>query len=377
MEKSSDKLKEKKGIIIKFVLIIISFIFLWWLFSTYAKIDVSTINDENTLNYERTSLETNEISSDDETDISSVLEKCNKSVVGISKIQDIGTSIFQDGSTKNLGIGTGFIVSENGYIVTNTHVSGEKYSYCYVTLENGKTYNGSVVWSDSSLDLSIIKINMKNLDYINIGDSNSIKIGESVYAIGNPVGFEFQRTVTSGIISAINRTIKFTEDDTDIYMADLIQTDASINSGNSGGPLINKSGNVIGVNSVKLTSADGIGFAVPINVIKPIIDKFIKDGSFDEASIGIFAYDKNVIPYLNKNINFESGIYVAEVEKNSVAMNADIKEGDIITKIDGIELNKMNDLKEYIYSKSPNDEVTLTIQRNKEIKEIKLNLGKK
>lgn len=217
---------------------------------------------------------------------------------------------------------------------------------------------------------------MKNLDYISLGNSNESRIGETVYAIGNPVGYEFQRTVTSGIISAVDRTVKFTENNQEIYMADLIQTDATINPGNSGGPLIKPDGTVIAVNSVKITSAEGIGFAVPINVIKPVVQKFIENGSFEEATIGIFAYDKNVIPYLNNGIKFENGIYVEEVTKNSSAENSGIKKGDIITKIDGKEINKMNELKEYIYTKNPGDEINLTILRNKNTIETKVTLTK-
>ena len=126
------------------------------------------------------------------------------------------------------------IVSENGYIITNKHVAGNKYSSCYVTLENGKMYTGNVVWADSDLDLAIIKINAKGLNYMSLADSDNIKVGQSVYAIGNPIGFEFQRSVTSGIISGINRTIKIEDNNNSVYMEDLIQTDATINPGNSG-----------------------------------------------------------------------------------------------------------------------------------------------
>lgn len=208
--------------------------------------------------------------------IADVLEETSKAVVGISKLQEKGNSIFlQDGSTK-LGLGTGIIVSENGYIVTNQHVSGSKYSNCYVTLENGKEYLANVVWEDQDLDLSIIKINANNLPYVIFGDSDKIRVGEKVYAIGNPIGFEFRRTVTSGIISAVDRTIKIEENDKVSYMEDLIQTDATINPGNSGGPLINPKGEVIGINSVKIESAEAIGFAIPINIIKPIISSYTK-----------------------------------------------------------------------------------------------------
>lgn len=208
--------------------------------------------------------------------IADVLEETSKAVVGISKLQEKGNSIFlQDGSTK-LGLGTGIIVSENGYIVTNQHVSGSKYSNCYVTLENGKEYLANVVWEDQDLDLSIIKINANNLPYVIFGDSDKIRVGEKVYAIGNPIGFEFRRTVTGGIISAVDRTIKIEENDKVSYMEDLIQTDATINPGNSGGPLINPKGEVIGINSVKIESAEAIGFAIPINIIKPIISSYTK-----------------------------------------------------------------------------------------------------
>ena len=195
-------------------------------------------------------------------DITETIEKVNNSIVGISKIKNKGNTIFLQNGAKNLGLGTGFIVSENGYIVTNQHVSGQKNSVCYVTLEDGRSFDASVVWADEDLDLSIIKIKANNLRYLDLGNSDEVKIAQQVYAIGNPIGFEFQRSVTSGIISGLNRTLKVEEEKKTYYMEDLIQTDATINPGNSGGPLIDKQGKVIGVNSVKITSAEGIGFAI-------------------------------------------------------------------------------------------------------------------
>ena len=375
--KNTGKLAKTKKIFLRLMIITFLVLIFWWLYGMYAKIEVSDSTQGNSeYTAEKTGITVTEAEENSKT-ISDTIEEANKAVVGISKIKNMGTSIFTDGSSSSLGIGTGFIVSEDGYIVTNEHVSGEKLSNCYVTLENGKSFTGNVVWSDSNLDISIVKINMKNLDYISLGNSNESRIGETVYAIGNPVGYEFQRTVTSGIISAVDRTVKFTENNQEIYMADLIQTDATINPGNSGGPLIKPDGTVIAVNSVKITSAEGIGFAVPINVIKPVVQKFIENGSFEEATIGIFAYDKNVILYLNNGIKFENGIYVEEVTKNSSAENSGIKKGDIITKIDGKEINKMNELKEYIYTKNPGDEINLTILRNKNTIETKVTLTKK
>lgn len=318
----------------------------------------------------------------EEKDISTLIENINNAVVGISKIANKGTTIFLQDGASNLGLGTGFIVSNDGYIVTNQHVSGEKNSTCYVTLENGKNYKASVVWSDTDLDLSIIKINVKNLDYLHLGDSDKIKVAEQVYAIGNPIGFEFQRTVTSGIVSATNRTIVLNEQDEignekSSYMEDLIQTDATINPGNSGGPLINESGEVIGVNSVKITSAEGIGFAVPINSVKAILKSFISKEGFEEAYLGIFAYDKNVIPYLDSNLQLDKGIYVVQVNGNSAAAKYGIQEKDVLLEVDGIALEKMCDLRSYIYTKKPGDEVTFKVLRNKKEMQIAVKLLKK
>lgn len=374
----SSKIKSNIKNIIKKIIILVVIVFISiWIYKMYndIQIDDTEIIDNN-LNIQRTTQTVENINENDKT-VEELIEEASKSVVGISRIKYNGTSIFTKDSANQLGLGTGIIVSENGYIITNEHVSGKKYNNCYVTLENGKTYNANVVWSDSSLDLSVIKINMKSLPYATLGDANNVKVGQSVYAIGNPIGFEFQRTVTSGIISALDRTIKFEEEGQEIYMSDLIQTDAKINPGNSGGPLINTAGEVIGINSVKINSAEGIGFAIPINIIKPIINKYIKNDNFEEATIGVFAYDKKVIPYINNNLEFDSGIYVEQIIKSSPAEKAGIKIGDIITRIDNVEINKMSQLKEYIYTKNPNDEIVLNIQRNKNIIEIKIKLGKK
>lgn len=310
-------------------------------------------------------------------EIADLIEEVTSSVVGISKIKNAGNTIFLKEGSSQLGLGTGVIVSENGYILSNEHVTGEKYSNCYVTLENGRNYTANVVWSDSNLDLSICKISVKNLPYATFGDSNNIRVGEEVYAIGNPIGFEFQRTVTSGIISAKERTVRIDENDTSVYMEDLIQTDATINPGNSGGPLINLDGNVIGITSVKITSAEGIGFAIPINIVKPIIEAYMKEGKFDEAMLGIFAYDKKIIPYLDGNNEVTKGIYVGQISLDSPAHNTELKIGDIITKIDELELSKMADLRAYIYTKKPGDEVTLTVSRREKEQLIKVVLGRK
>ena len=238
-----------------------------------------------------------------EKSISDIIETTNKSVVGISKVKNKGNTIFLKEGTSELGLGTGFIVTSEGYIVTNQHVSGDKNSTCYVTLEDGRNYEATVVWADSDIDLSVVKINAKNLEFLKLGDSENIKIAQKVYAIGNPIGYEFQRTVTSGIISGLERTIKIEEENKSSYMTDLIQTDATNNPGNSGGPLIYPNEDILGINTVKISTAEGIGFAIPINIIRPIIESFKQIGNFEEATIGIYAYDKEVVPYLNTYLN--------------------------------------------------------------------------
>ena len=370
-EKSKKAKKYLLGIIISFLIILVIAL----LYQMYIKIDVKEENEGFSAERTVQTVETNE-------NITTVLENTTQCVVGISKLKNTGSTIFLNDGVSQLGLGSGVIITENGYILSNEHVTGEKYSTCYVTLEDGRNYKANVVWSDSNIDLSISKINMTGLPYANLGNSENIRIGQSVYAIGNPIGFEFQRTVTAGIISAVDRTIKIDEEDENgneitSYMDDLIQTDATINKGNSGGPLINENGEIIGITSVKITSAEGIGFAVPINIIKPIIDKYKTDGKFEEATLGIFAYDKNIIPYIDSNISLDKGIYVAQIVNYSPASKANLKVGDVIEKIDDVELNKMSDLRRYIYQKNPGDKVNLKIYRNKKEYNIEITLGKK
>ncbi len=368
----------KKKIIITTITLILLWLLGFYLYVTYNNIEIYDSNYTTQKTQSTIEEQTVEKAEEESKKVADIIEETIESVVGISKLKNTGTSIFSESTESQLGLGTGVIVTDNGYILSNEHVTGSKYSKCYVTLENGKNYNGTVVWSDSSIDLSIVKIDANNLKYVQFADSDNIKIGETVYAIGNPIGFEFRRTVTSGIISAKNRTIKLEEENSQSYMTDLIQTDATINPGNSGGPLIYPNGQVIGINTVKISSAEGIGFAIPINIVKPIIESYKNTGSFEEAKIGIYAYDKEVIPYLETSNNsaFQEGIYVTEVTKNGPAETAGVKEGDIITQIDDVALNTMNDLREYIYTKKPNDEVILKINRGKIKKDIIVKLGR-
>lgn len=166
------------------------------IYDIYINIEVESYgNDKQEVKVSRTSKILEE--DNNESDIIDKIEKVSNSVVGISKLQNKGISIFSNDSTEKLGLGTGVIISEDGYILSNQHVSGDKYSSCYITTSDGKEYLGTVIWADENVDLSIIKIKANNLSYVELGNSNQIKIGQRVYAIGNPIGFEFQRTVTN------------------------------------------------------------------------------------------------------------------------------------------------------------------------------------
>ena len=369
--------KNKKIIITTFI-----FIFLWvigvYMYKIYNNIKITPGNYQTEKIESTIQAENVEKAEEKSQNIANVIDDVTKRVEGIYKLKNTGNTIFSSSDEGRLGLGTGIIVGQNGYILSNEHLTGEKFSKCYVTLDDGKNYNGTVAWSDKDLDLSIIKINENNLPVAKLGDSSKIRVGENVYAIGNPIGFEFRRTVTSGIISAKNRTIKIEEGEEQAYMTDLIQTDATINPGNSGGPLIYPNGEIIGINTVKISSAEGIGFAVPINVVKKVIQSFNEKDNFEEATIGIYGYDKEVVPYLTSSrIQFSKGIYVAKIIPNGPASNTDLQEGDIITSFDGIEIETMNDLKQYIYTKKPGENISLSINRGKINKEVIVTLGRK
>lgn len=289
-----------------------------------------------------------------------VAKSASPGVVGISVLKVDGDSIFDSDLSEKWGVGSGVIVSEDGYILTNHHVAGGKNKRIIVSLSDGRNVDGVTKWSDPVLDLAVVKIEAKGLTPIPLGDATKLQVGETAIAIGNPLGLQFQRTVTSGIISALNRTIKIETENGVNYMEDLIQTDASINPGNSGGPLLNSRGEVVGINTIKVASAEAIGFAIPINVAIPIINHFIEKGEFIEPYLGVFAYDKEAVPYLQQNLKLDKGIYVVKVDKNGPAHKNGIREGCIILQVDGIDMHTMMQLRTYIYSKNPGDVIKVT-----------------
>jgi S1-C subfamily serine protease len=222
---------------------------------------------------------------DNVTVATAVAKKNMPAVVGISTVttqQD-----FFGYTRQEEGVGAGFVVNSNGYIVTNAHVVEGAPDKITVYFMDGKEMPGTVLWQDTTLDMAVVKVAANNLPVVELGDSDNLQVGETAIAIGNPLGLRYERTVTQGIVSGLNRSIRVSQTD---IMEDLIQTDAAINPGNSGGPLINASGQIIGINTAK-ASAEGLGFAIPINIAKPIINQLISTGKFQTPYIGIGLLD--------------------------------------------------------------------------------------
>lgn len=290
----------------------------------------------------------------------SVARSASPGVVGITVERPEAGKLFSKNSSVEIGVGSGVIVSSNGYILTNNHVAGGKSTRIVVSFSDGRNKDGTTVWADPVLDLAVVKVDLNGLPALTLGDASKLQVGETAIAIGNPLGLEFQRSVTSGIISALNRTIKIDTEQGPNYMEDLIQTDASINPGNSGGPLLNSRGEVVGINTIKVSSAEAIGFAIPVNVVKPVIGKLVNTGTFTEAYMGIFAYDKSVKNYIDGNTGVENGIYVSHVDNSGPAYKAGIRVGCIISRIDDMDISTMLELRSYLYSKLPGDTINVT-----------------
>ncbi len=293
-------------------------------------------------------------------DIPTVSKQLIPSVVGISSNTN-RHSLYSPSASEAWSMGSGVIVSSDGYILTNHHVIANA-DNIYVTLHDGQSLTASTVWSDEFLDLAVIDVSASSLPTAALGNSSSVQVGEGVIAIGNPLSLQFQRTVTAGIISATGRSVPLTASDgSEYYMENLIQTDASINPGNSGGPLINMSGEVIGINTVKVSSAEGIGFAIPSDLFRPIVDRIVAEGDFVTPYLGLFAYDKNTTLYMGGSFKGESGIYVSETDPDGPAADAGIMQGDIITHIGGVAVNSMLTLRQQLFSYKPGDRVSVTL----------------
>ncbi|AEH51706.1 Do family serine endopeptidase [Pseudothermotoga thermarum] len=277
------------------------------------------------------------------------------------------------GGQQTTSLGSGFIFDKEGYILTNEHVvSGAR--EITVTLLDGSTYKAEYIGGDAELDIAVIKINPdKELHALEFGDSDAVKIGEWVIAIGNPLGF--QHTVTIGVVSATGRRIP--KPDGSGYYTNLIQTDAAINPGNSGGPLLNIHGQVIGINTAIVNPQQGInlGFAIPINTVKRFLDQLVATGKVQKAYLGVRV--KTVTPELAKamGLKVDKGVLVVQVLENSPAQRAGLKENDVIVRFDGSSVTSDSEFVSLIRSHAPGDTVTLVVNRGGKELTIPVTLG--
>lgn len=308
-----------------------------------------------------------------ENPVVAIADVAGKSVVGVT-VRSVSNTVFGGTSTSD-SEGSGIIYTADGYIVTNYHViedaiSNQSISKVYVTLPNSdEEIEASIIGADSVTDIAVIKIQKEGLSAATFDDSNNLKVGEVVVAIGNPLGRELAGSITVGYVSALNRTLT-----SNGRTYKLLQTDAAINPGNSGGALVSSSGKVIGINTVKIgaTDVEGIGFAIPSNIAKPIVDELIKNGKIVRPYIGIsgISLDDNMA----KRYNLVKGVYVAKIESSSAAYNAGIKVGDVIVKIDDKEITTIEELNEIKNSKSVGDTVKITVYRDGKNIEINVKL---
>lgn len=298
--------------------------------------------------------------------ITYVAEKVGPSVVGV--VNKGYVTDFWSGRTSltEIGSGSGFIIDAQGYIVTNEHVIAGA-EEVYVTLSSGTQLLAEVIGSDDWADLAVLKIDINNLPQDEralpvavFGDSDKKHVGEFVIAIGNPLGLDFARTTTFGIISAVNRLVNL-----DDRQYTLIQTDAAINSGNSGGPLIDMEGNVIGINQIKIkdVGVEAMGFAIPSNQAKPIIEQLIRYGKVIRPYIGIKGLPMNerYAQYLDSDVTY--GIYVDEVVTLSPAAKGGMLAKDIIIGIDGERVETFSDLQNLLYKHQAGDQVEVEVYR--------------
>jgi len=307
--------------------------------------------------------------------VSAIYKSASPAVVEI-EVTEKTTGYF--GQSYSEGLGSGFLIDSSGYIITNNHVV-ESASDVSVLFTDGNNVTATVVGTDSSHDLALIKVDasaVSGITPLKLGDSDEVEIGETVIAIGNPYGL--QNTVTVGVISGLDRTLSSSDISTGSNLDNMIQTDASLNPGNSGGPLLNSSGEVIGVNTAIESSSSNIGFAVPSNTVSQVLSSLKAGETIVRPWLGISGTALNTSKAESLNLSVNQGVYVVSVISGSPAENAGIvaggtdsngtltSGGDVITAIDGEKVTRVEELSSYISTKEVGDKVTLTVLRDGE-----------
>lgn len=258
------------------------------------------------------------------------------------------------------GVGSGVIFRKDGYIVTNNHViAGAK--ELIVSLADGNSVTGELVGADEMTDIAVVKVNAKDLPVAKFGNSDDVMVGEPAIAIGNPMGLEFQGSVTVGVISALNRTLELND-----RRVKLLQTDAAISPGNSGGALVNADGEIIGINSAKLATngVEGMGFAIPINTVQAVIDELMEKGYVARPYLGVTIFDKQTAARYGYTLSIEKGVYVFQIAIGGPADKAGLQRGDIILAIDDKEVNSVTEVRNDIAARKVGDKVKVKYDRD-------------
>ena len=291
-------------------------------------------------------------------DVIAAIAKVEPSVVNINTIRFERDAFLHVHPAR--GLGSGFIIDDQGHILTNHHItigSGE----IEVALTDGRAFEGKLVGSDPANDLSVVRINARDLPLAELGDSSELRVGQTVIAIGNPFGLVGGPSVTVGVVSALNRHILAER----VY-ENLIQTDASINPGNSGGPLLNLAGKVIGINTAHIPGAQGIGFAIPANTAKAVLEDIVKYGRVTRPWLGVIGLDVSQEVARRFNLAVDSGVIVMQIIPESPAERAQLRSGDVIIAIGDKEVNSMEDLQKEIRTRRAGDSVSLVLVRDSE-----------
>lgn len=293
------------------------------------------------------------------TPIVAAVKKAGPAVVGITQ-KGVVRDPFWGVMRETAGAGSGVIFHKDGYIATNNHVV-ENAKEIIVNLPDGRSLPGKLMGTDKRTDLAVVKIDAKNLPVADLGDSDSLMVGEPAIAIGNPLGMEFRGSVTVGVISALNRGVEGLYDGE----VNLIQTDAAISPGNSGGALVNADGEVVGINSAKVVrnGVEGIGFAIPINTAKPILQQLMEKGTIAKPYMGLMLMDKETSEKMGMGLELKRGIFIPQVVQGGPAYKGGVRPYDIIIKFNGTEVNASRDLRKLLHQCKVGEKITLTILR--------------
>ncbi|MFC5543023.1 trypsin-like peptidase domain-containing protein [Ureibacillus sp. FSL W7-1570] len=386
-KKSRQKNKNRGGFgyfFVGFFGVIVGALLVWLLMIPSLEDDSGGIANNRTENTPKITQTATEVT----TDVTKAVEKVSKAVVGITNIQEVSNFWTRQSQETEAGSGSGVIYKVDGgkaYIVTNYHVV-ENAKQLEVTLPDGTKENAELVGSDIWTDLAVVTIPSKNVDTVaQFGDSDVLKQGETVIAIGNPLGLDFYGSVTTGVISGKDRSVPvdLNGDGYEDWETEVLQTDAAINPGNSGGALVNISGELVGINSMKIaeSTVEGLGFAIPINTVIPIIEELERNGEVKRPTMGIGLLDLTEVPaYYQKQTlrlpdDVTTGVVVTEVVPGSPADRAGMEKYDVIVEMDGKPIENSIDLRQHLYNDTKiGDTMKVKVYRQGKMMELQVKL---